>query len=163
MTGEPQTTGDFGEEEKTFTYVNYWDERLLMRQKKIGNRTFIFSPEGWELWQRKKDILFPVIQKALKAVEEKGISTRVIYVIKKIPTGLRKEEIEEEDGWYSVIVELNRGEGEERFYREAQNEMEWIFRREREEKIVPVDMQLGENIVILSGYGILEPLLQGCV
>ena len=170
MAGEHQTTGDFAGEEKTFPFVNFWGQRITMREKTIpltlevkGEKitkpyTFVFSPGGWELWREKKKYLIEGLQKALPKVEEAGIPVRVICVLLDSDASEDAKDPREGDLCYSIVIglELVREIPSRRVIAEK---MEDTFRAWRDSDLMTRDMELAKKLVIMAGYGWLNNLL----
>ena len=124
MAGEHQVTGDFAGEEKTFPFVNRWGQEITMREKPITipilikengkikqiprTYTFIFSPGGWELWQRKKDLLIEGLQWVFAAIERENTpEVEAIFVLQKAYSLDDDEEEEDVSKWktyYAVLL-----------------------------------------------------------
>ena len=72
------------------------------------NYTFVFSPGGWELWQRKKNLLIEGLQRALAIVEQEDIPVGNIYVLRKALSAIPKEERIESDYYYAIVIQLKK-------------------------------------------------------
>ena len=162
---EHYTTGNSFDGERTFSFVNWWGQELLMREKKIpltlkikkGEKveeitktyTFVFSPGGWELWQRRKDLLLEGLQQALPQVEKEDVPIGVIYVILKSSVFL--EDPYEEEPYYCIVVGIEPEE--DKACADMIDRMEARFEGWMQRELVKHDPKLVDDLIITTAYG----------
>ena len=153
MVKESQTTGNSSGEKKRFIFVDRWKQRIEKSiflpveesgQKRQRAYPFIFSLSGWELWQRKKELLIEGLQKALPKVEEAGIPVRAICVLQEldVPEGERKPQ--REDFYLIVALEMELEDS----HLEIAREMSRTLQDWRDRELIRQDMELAKQLTV---------------